>query len=284
MTIHSQQIKINNNLINCLVVNIIKTTVLITSLFWVTFSFAQHQNIKKTHSIGNCKKPPLNLVITGTVGKTSAKIGQNQTFTDSEGFFSYRYQPNTSTMHRFLLGGFIGHEIPLFHSNLLALDLGLGYYQTNQFSSSGALTQGLDELSSDTYQYSYHVRSHQLLVEAKLLGRVKTYFRPYLLFGIGAALNDSDDYKTTVPVYFQFTPAYAHLLQTNFSSSFELGLDIQVLPTLRLGGGYRYSNLGGLALGRGTIDGDPIQNTLNQRNFHTQQVFFQFTYLPFGTD
>lgn len=219
-----------------------------------------------------------NPVIIGTGGAAIAtKIGQPQTYSPVDLCF-YRYQPKPTNSTRALWGISLGHEMPLFSFSLWALDVGVGYYQASAFTGGGTLTQGADDPSADNYKYSYKVQSKQLLVEGKLLGKIKEQIHPYLLLGIGTAFNKNYGYKTNVPSFFTYTPMFSNNTQTNFSYELGAGIDLGVYGGWRIGAGYRFSGLGKANFGAAEIDAIPIGNTLIQSNLYTNQVLIQLTY------
>jgi len=121
----------------------------------------------------------------------------------------------------------------------------------------------------------------QLLIENKLIFNTKTKYYPYLLVGLGVSFNQSENYDINYPADLFFTPLYEDNVQTSFSYSLGLGIDFQVAHELRIGLGYRFTDLGEVALGQRTLDPiNPIDipGTLEQSNVYIQEVMLQFTY------
>lgn len=222
----------------------------------------------------------LHPVMTISGGIATAQVGRTQTLTMDDDFTTYAYAKNGAYSSKMIWGTFIGTEIPL-HPDW-ALQLGFGYYQPASFSSgTGILTQGIDESSSDQYPYSYQVISRQLLAEGKLLWRVKERFHPFATLGLGAAFNYAYNYTVTIPPFTAFSPQFTSHSNTAFSYSVGAGMDIDINKNWRIGGGYRYTDLGKTKLGAGLIDATPFTSTLTQSNLYAQEVMANITYLIF---
>lgn len=87
------------------------------------------------------------------------------------------------------------------------------------------LSQGIDIESTNRYNYSYIIDSHQVFVESKFLFKINT-FSPYLSVGLGEAFNDSKSYRSSVPEFVEFTPDYANHKQKKLAYSLGTGLDL----------------------------------------------------------
>lgn len=215
-------------------------------------------------------------VLTFTAGASISQLGQSQSFAPLD-LCSYHYKSQSSKTNM-LWGGFIGSEVK--RSSLWGLIAGLGYYQPNTLSTKGTLTQGADPTSDNTYSYRYQTQSQQLLAEGKLYWIAKERIQPFLMVGIGAAFNKTSNYQTSVPPFFEFTPAFSNHTQTNFTYAVGPGIDVSLTKSFRVGVGYRFTNLGSANTGSGQLDTIPISNTLKQSHLYANQILAQFTYIP----
>lgn len=220
-------------------------------------------------------------IFTFTTGASISTLGQSQSFAPLD-LCTYSYKPHDSTPTNILWGGFIGSDVK--HASSWRLVAGLGYYQPDAFSTNGALTQGADPTSNDTYSYRYQTQSHQLLAEGKLYWIAEEKIQPFLMVGIGAAFNKMSDYQTSVPPFLAFTPTFSNHTQTNFSYAIGPGVDISLSKSLRFGMAYRFTDLGSFNTGSAEIDGIPISNTLKQSHVYANQILAQFTFTPWIRD
>lgn len=157
---------------------------------------------------------------------------------------------------------------------------GLGYYQPSVLATTGALTQGADPMSDNTYRYRYQTQSRQLLAEGKLYWIEKEKTQPFLMVGLGAAFNQMYNYQTSVPPFLEFTPVFTRHAQTHFTYAIGPGIDISVSQSFRIGMAYRFTDLGSVKTGRAQIDGIPISSALKQSHVYANQILFQFTFIP----
>lgn len=219
-------------------------------------------------------------VFSFTAGATMSQLGQSQSFAPID-LCSYSYQPQglQTTM---LWGGFIGSEFK--RTPVWELITGLGYYQPNTLSTKGQLTQGADPTSESAYSYQYQVQSQQLLAESRWVWIATEKIRPFLMLGIGATFNKTSDYQTTVPPFFEFTPAFSSHTQTNFTYALGPGIDISLSKSFRIGLAYRFTDLGSANTGSAQIDAIPISSTLKQSKLYANQMLAQLTFIPWTKD
>ncbi|CAM2904057.1 Opacity protein and related surface antigens [Legionella steigerwaltii] len=210
-------------------------------------------------------------------GVAVAKTGHAQTLNMDGDFTTYQYTPKHTHSNRMLWGGSIGTEVPV-HSQW-ALQLGIGFYRPNNFSSSGILMQGVDEQSADEFTYNYKIKSSQLFFEGKLLHSAEKIFHPYVSLGLGAAFNNTSNYQTSVPPFLTFTPEFEDHKTTNFAYSLGVGVDVDLCKNWRLGVGYRYVGLGEVSLDEGMLDVMPFTSTLTLPHFYMQEGIVQVSYL-----
>lgn len=189
----------------------------------------------------------------------------------------YSYAIDNGNQSKGIFGAFGGVEFAL--NPMWALQLGVSYYQAGKFHPSGILTQGVDPQSSDQFAYGYNIQSRQVLAESKLLMNYRERFHPYISLGLGGAFNKASNYHVTYPRFLTFTPKFEDASKTSFSYNLGAGLDFDVTSHIRVGVGYRFADLGKVSLGQGRIDTTPINSTLNQSNFYTNQVLAQLSFL-----
>lgn len=215
-------------------------------------------------------------VFTFTAGASISQLGQSQSFAPLD-LCSYHYKPQGSKTNM-LWGGFIGSEVK--RSASWGLMVGLGYYQPTTLSTEGTLIQGADPESDSAYSYRYQTQSQQLLAEGKLYWIAKERIQPFLMVGIGTALNKISNYQTNVPPFLEFTPVFSNYTQINFTYAVGPGIDVSLTKAIRVGIGYRFTDLGSANTGSAQIDTIPISSTLKQSHLYANQILAQFTIIP----
>ncbi len=247
------------------------------ALFADSNSFAQGEQCGINVFNQACPWRPI--VSIGSGAALSSGLGQSKTFpilnpvTDQ--FFVY--SPKNSTQTVGVFDGFAGVEWA-FQPNW-SLQMGFDYNQAWNFAAEGTLLQGADAQSADQYTYQYSVLTRQLLAEGKLLYRFKDRYLPYILLGLGAALNDATDYETNVPPFLTFTRQYKNHTQTSFTYTVGIGMDVDILDHLRLGLGYRFADFGQISLGNATIDTSKVNGTLSQTHLYVSEILAQITWV-----
>jgi opacity protein-like surface antigen len=216
-------------------------------------------------------------VVTASGGfMTTSGAGESQTFQPINAS-TYAYNADRATHTQGILGGFIGSEFNIKPN--VAMQIGVGYYQSLSFPTTGSIVQGPDAQSSDQYDYSYNITSRQLLVEGKLSMLIKDRLHPYVAAGLGASFNTAHEYKTNVPPFLTFSPAFSGNTSHGFTYTVGMGMDIDLMKNVRGGVGYRFSDLGRTDLGSAVIDVVPISNRYKQAHLYTHQFLAQLTYL-----
>jgi len=219
------------------------------------------------------------IVSIGTGVSISSHVGKSKTFPtqnpNTDEFYDYSVYKVTQSSS--LLDGFLGAEFNLFPK--WALQIGVDYNQATPFTAQGTLTQGADVQSEDIYHYHYRVTNKQLLLEGKLLYTTHEKYHPYLLAGVGAAFNRSNNYYTNVPPFITFTRMYQNKSTLSFSYAIGVGIDVDVTSHMRIGAGYRLADLGKIKLGNATIDTTPVNGTLTQNNLYTNEMLAQIIFL-----
>lgn len=207
----------------------------------------------------------------------SSDVGHSQYFPATNPGTNEFYQ--YSINHRFKSQGLgtigVGAEWKL--SQHWLAQTALEYAQTS-YLAKGVLTQGIDSDSQDAYDYQYKIISKQLMAEIKFLYDLGHSLHPYWLAGVGASFNHAYHFSTTVPPTLTFTRQYANQSTTALSYTTGIGVDMDIAPQLRLGVGYRFSDLGKVSLGQASIDGAPASGTLSQSHLYVNQLLAQLTY------
>lgn len=177
-----------------------------------------------------------------------------------------------------MLGAFLGFETELFAKKFF--NIGIGYYQElPSFSSKGDLIQGIDDLSISRFNYQYDIENKQLLLESKLLLKIKEYLYPYVYVGLGLAFNNTKNYSVSYGDQIAFNPIFTGNDTTSFSYSLGAGFDVGISKNWRLGAGYRFSDLGKYQFNSGSIDNIPINYALHKDYMYSQTLLAQLTYL-----
>lgn len=172
---------------------------------------------------------------------------------------------------------FVGGQWPL--TSNLDVQAGLAYYYIGSFSADGTVNQGVDPQSSNVYDVDYQIRSQSLLFDTKWLYAPGRY-HPYLSAGVGCAFNNASDFDVTiVPPFTTVSREFNDHDTTSFTYTVGLGVDVDVYERVRIGVGYRFSDLGKVSLGDSNIFGIAQAGTLSQSHFYTNNVIAQLILL-----
>lgn len=220
------------------------------------------------------------VVSLGAGGIYTNTVGKSQNFTiidpDTDQFFDYNAKKPSQTGALFEI--FLGSEWVL--NPCWNLQAGVDFDQVyTQYSSSGTFTQGADLMSADSYTYNYSVITRQVMAESKLLYTVNHAFHPYGLLALGVAFNSAYAYQTSVPPFSTFTREFSDNTDNALTFAAGVGLDIDINKDLRLGAGYRYTDLGKIALGPATINNVTVSGTLTQYHVYSNVFLAQITLL-----
>lgn len=227
----------------------------------------------------------------GTPWQPVISLGAGAAFTDNLGsnnYFPvvnpdtdsfYYYQPNQSSTGAGLFDVFLGGEFTL--TNEIAVQAGLGYDVATSYNVNGRLTQGADAPSENVYSYHYQVFNQQLQAEGKLMYKFREIYHPYALLGLGAAFNSSYGFTTSVPPFLTLTRDFKNHLETAFTYTVGLGIDVDVAENIRLGLGYRFADLCNVNLGHSTVNTTSVAGSINQSHLYLNQVLAQVTYHGF---
>lgn len=189
----------------------------------------------------------------------------------------FNYSPRSGTHTQWLAEAFLGAEKQLYSN--WRLQAGFAYAHTGTYQAKGTFIQGADPQSSDQYTYKYNVSTQQIMAQAKLLYQYNEILLPYMLLGLGGAINSASNYSTNVPPFLTFTQMYANNTTSSFAFRVGVGFDVNVASNTRLGLAYRFSDLGGVSLGSANIIQIPVPGTLSQANLYANEVLLQLTYV-----
>ncbi len=194
------------------------------------------------------------------------------------GFTTYDYDSHQDTQTRGAWGALLGGEFEW--NDDWFLQSGIAYYQTSPFSSKGNLTPDAGQLSPPVYDYHFKIRTYQIMWETKFLTEWKEKYHPYFIVGIGAAINRSEEYSDNVDPLLIFTPQYEDKTETSFSYSVGLGVDYDIIEeSLRLGLGYRLTDLGKAGLEKSSLDATNLEHSLEKHQLYNQEILLQLTYV-----
>ncbi len=155
-----------------------------------------------------------------------------------------------------------------------ALDIGLSYHTISSMLINGNLNQGIYPLYYPaTYQYS--VKASQLLAEAKLVHQWHDLFYPYIITSVGGGFNKAQHYSTNIPEFMTITPMYANHSKASFSYTAGVGVGYFITEPISLGLGYRFSDLGSVGLGNGTIRYTTISSPLKQSHIYLNTLLIE---------
>lgn len=131
----------------------------------------------------------------------------------------------------------------------------------------------------NAYRYSYKINSQTLM----LVGKVGLYscqkFKPYLIFGIGAAANNFSNYTENVIINTlpELSPDYGNKITTQLAYSLGLGFSYQWSKHWQTAIEYQWQNLGKASstYGKGSYSNDKLTQDyqLNTLMLHLTYVF-----------
>lgn len=255
------------------------TLLVISSLFsiFVTSVYANHF-LPPSQQVSQHNTCPL-MIGLNTGASFSSDTGESKSFPiqDPTTDQFYLYTATKSSQTAYLYGGFLGTEWD-WRSHW-GIQAGLDFTQTASFSAQGSFLQGADVQSADTYSYQYDMLSRQLLLDGKLFYILKKRFRPYILIGAGSSFNSAYHYTTNVPPFLTFTRIYSNNTTTSFSYAVGIGIDATVTERVRMGIGYRFTDLGKVTLGNAVIDTTSVPGTLSQSHWYANEVLAQLLFI-----
>ncbi|MSP53521.1 MAG: hypothetical protein EXR81_04640 [Gammaproteobacteria bacterium] len=144
-------------------------------------------------------------------------------------------------------GAFVGLDLLL--SQILNYQLGFAYNTILPYALNGEIQQ-LGQAQFTGFNYDYKIQSQQLFLQSKLVFNAAHHLHPYVSFGLGSALNKAYDFSTTALDPRATNPGtFSDHSTMQFAYAVGLGMDVDVAKHVRIGGGYRFANLGKADLG-----------------------------------
>ena len=240
-------------------------------------AFAINASDAYTSWINEGNHPVISL---GLGAYVTSEAGQSQNFPiqDPASDSFYNYAANQSPQAAAFMNVFFGKEWEIAE-RYWNMQAGLEFNWQPGFDAKGRLTQGAQVASQNIYDYKYNITTRQLLFDAKILYTMQQIFHPYVMAGVGGALNQASNYSTNAPPNLTFTKEYNSKNNVTFSYALGFGIDIDIHYKVRLGLGYRFTNLGRVSLGGATIDGTKVQGTLSQNHLYANQIIAQLTWV-----
>lgn len=188
------------------------------------------------------------------------------------GYSTFNYTNKNGNRYPLRFGVSLGRQFQLNPFN--SLQLGVSYLYNTNMKGSGVLEQGITP-PFYPFTYSYLLHSSQVLAEGKWLHQWREVFYPYLIGGIGVAINRAFQYKTSIPPSLTLTPNYLNKSTSAFSYMLGLGIDFFISQTLSFGGGYRFSDLGRVGLGDGIIRSSVISSQLQRDHVYLNTILVE---------
>lgn len=181
-----------------------------------------------------------------SAGYASVHAGHSQSYLGTNNDL-FAYYSDGNIKNTGLVGVFLGEEFTqLKFSPLFFLQTGIEYTYLGNNHLHGSNTVGIQPNTSTLYHYDYTFESQQLLAVVKVLATTHQIFHPYFSAGIGAAFNHSGKYAahTFETGSINITPTFHYNTQSEFSYELGIGVDTTLNEHLRLGLGYRYTDMG----------------------------------------
>jgi opacity protein-like surface antigen len=210
-------------------------------------------------------EPAVKPVITLFGGLSIINTGKDQVYIgDDDNIFTY-HASDSNKIEGFY-GVCLGLEYPLNKPGFL-FQGGIELNRRGTAEINGTHTAGVEPETSTFYNYSYRFRSQQALLMGKLLGTFHQRFHPFILAGIGISENKLSDFSVSTQEAgnINLTPDFSSHTTQVTGYALGLGLDVTVHEHVRIGGGYRYSGLGGSHFDRGYV-------RINQDSFRSPFV------------
>jgi opacity protein-like surface antigen len=180
------------------------------------------------------------------IGAALAQPGKNQTI-QTQTTTSNSYVNDGKLQTNLLAGAFVGIDFPL--SPRFNYQLGLSYNYILPYSLNGQVKQ-LNQSQFTSFDYNYKVQSQQLYLESKLVLNATHHLHPYVSLGLGSAINNVYDFTPTDRDPTAVYPGiFANHSMAQFAYAVGLGADVDLAKHVRIGGGYRFANLGKAELG-----------------------------------
>lgn len=187
------------------------------------------------------------LYLKALIGINLSNVGKQQLDTTAGPINGYtQYIPNNTYYSSISYGAGGGYEFKLGYATL---SLGIGIYQNSNNLATGQIWDIEPSNYTHILNYQYKVFSSRFMLETQL-GRMfqlnnTIKIMPFVLFGIGPALNFANSYRETV--------VYPNASRSNFNSKLNISLSYQIGAGIsypfnndhsRLSITYRYVDLG----------------------------------------
>ncbi len=249
-----------------------KKTILVNLMLLITAASAA--SAQTFDDIDDIDDESWRMMMSFAAGAIWTEFDKAQALSTPDEFF--HYQGHNDNISEAYFDLFLGVEWSF--DPLWALQLGIGYSQPDNYEIHGTFLQGPDESSAQEYAYQYDIITHQVQVDGKLLYHVEEWLHPYVFLGLGAGINESTNYETDVPKS-TTTRNFVENTTTSFIYTLGVGVDVDLTDFLRLGAGYRFTDLGKSELGASTLDGTHVSGTLSQESLYSNVVLGQITLL-----
>ncbi len=167
-----------------------------------------------------------------------------------------------------------------------AIALGLGAYQSGQYSITGTVVEtATPDPSSTLYNYKYDLDSRRIMAEIQLTWLLGT-FSPFINLGVGPSWNRTSSYTESSVNSTGVTPLSPFQSRTSANIAYQAGLGVSCVFNImksqtgfkheRFSLGYQYVDLGQASLG---TRGSAYPYQLNSGRLTTYEVFLSYTHL-----
>lgn len=195
------------------------------------------------------------------------------------GSFNFSGSDNHSTQ---MLGLTVGVEKQFTPQGLglLGWQLGISVQQYGGMKGRGNAEQGISGALSH-FDYSYNIKTTAWFLSNEVFGTFSQRYHPYGLVGLGQANNTASNYTATpqeadtdIPV------SFGSKTTSSFAYQLGLGLEVDITNSLRAGIGLRYTDLGKVSLGAGTVNDQAFPgSSLSQSQMKNKSVLLDISYL-----
>lgn len=214
----------------------------------------------------------LNPFFTLDVGTSISKIGENQTVVVLSPFDNF-YEAERPLKHEINYGFSFGGQYTL--NPELMVQLGLGYYRTQDFTAQGVVDQ-FHNFAYDNLNYEYKVKHQRIVIQSQVMTTMWDVVHPYVSANIGDGINSATGYNETprIPSAVPMTP-FADKRTQSLAMGIGTGVQFDLTQHIRLGLGYRFEDMGKARLGV-----SPAQNssdTISAGNLYAHEVHAQFS-------
>lgn len=162
---------------------------------------------------------------------------------------------------------------------LLGWQLGVSIQQYTGMTGTGNAVQGIPDAFSH-FSYSYDIKSFAWMLGNKFFGTFARRYHPYGFIGIGQTRNTTSNYTTTPQDRDTDVPAnFASKSTVSMLYQWGIGLDADITADWKVGLGFRYTDLGKVSLGSGSVNDQPLPVAeLSQSHLKNQSVLIEVSY------